>query len=82
MSLWHTTVLLCHCNNPLVVSNVSLKKKKGYVFIKHVVTIIGVDRCLLKLSFKGELLVVVGRDVSNNMYLIAFVVVKAETKDF
>ena len=42
---------------------------------------IGVDGCLLKVSFKGQLLAAVGMDVNNNMYLIAFAVVKVKTKD-
>jgi hypothetical protein len=33
MGSWHTTVLPCHCDNPLVVGNVSFfffeKKKKN-----------------------------------------------------
>jgi hypothetical protein len=42
---------------------------------------IGVDGCLLKVSFKEQLLAVVGKDVNNNMYPITFAVVEAETKD-
>jgi hypothetical protein len=32
MGSWHTTVLSCHCDNPLVVGTVYLKKKKMVMF--------------------------------------------------
>ena len=32
MGLWHTTVLLCHCDNPLV-GNVFFLKKKIVMFL-------------------------------------------------
>jgi hypothetical protein len=38
MGSWHTTILSCHCDNPLVVGTVS-KKKISYVFIKRIVTV-------------------------------------------
>jgi hypothetical protein len=53
--------------------------KKG--FLEGCRPIIGIDGCFLKGSFKGQLLSAVGRDGNNNIYPIAFVVVKAEVKD-
>lgn len=53
--------------------------KKG--FLDGCRPVIGVDGCFLKGSFKGILLVAVGRDGNDNMYLIAYAVVEAETKD-
>jgi hypothetical protein len=53
--------------------------KKG--FLEGCRPIIGIDGCFLKGSFKGQLLSAVGRDGNNNLYPIAFVVVKAEVKD-
>jgi hypothetical protein len=41
----------------------------------------GVDECFLKGSFKGQLLVTVGKDDINNIYPIAFAIIEAETKD-
>jgi hypothetical protein len=32
MGEWHTTVLPCHCDNPLVVGNVSFLKKNLLCF--------------------------------------------------
>ncbi|XP_059436479.1 uncharacterized protein LOC132169463 [Corylus avellana] len=52
--------------------------KKG--FLDGCSPVIEVDGCFLKGSFKGQLLVAVGKDRNNNMYPIA--VVEAETKDF
>jgi hypothetical protein len=40
MCSWHTTISLCHYDNPLVVGNTSFffKKKKNYICIKQAVT--------------------------------------------
>jgi hypothetical protein len=35
MGSCHTTVLPCHCDNPLVVGTVYLKKKKSYVLLSR-----------------------------------------------
>jgi hypothetical protein len=43
--------------------------------------IIGLDACFLKGVYKGQLMAAIGRDANDNMYLIAIVVVEAETKD-
>ncbi|XP_062170546.1 uncharacterized protein LOC133876254 [Alnus glutinosa] len=53
--------------------------KKG--FLEGCRPVIGVDGCFLKGPFKGQLLAAVGRDGNDNMYLIAYAVVEAETKD-
>ena len=53
--------------------------KKG--FLDGCRPIIRVNGCFLKWPFKGQLLAAVGKDVNNNMYPIAFVVVEDETKD-
>ena len=42
---------------------------------------IGVDGCHLKGQYPGQLLTAVGKDGNNGVYLIAFAVVEAETKD-
>ena len=42
---------------------------------------IGVDGCHLKGEYPGQILIAVGKDGNNGVYLIAFVVVEAETKD-
>jgi hypothetical protein len=49
-------------------------------FLKGCRPIVGVDEWFLKGSFKGQLLYAIGRD-GNNMYPIAFAIVKAEVKD-
>ncbi|XP_030449875.2 uncharacterized protein LOC115672246 [Syzygium oleosum] len=43
--------------------------------------IVGLDGCFLKGLCKGELLAVVGRDANNQMFPIAWAIVKVETKD-
>ncbi|KAK8558259.1 hypothetical protein V6N13_038732 [Hibiscus sabdariffa] len=43
--------------------------------------ILGLDGCFLKGSFKGELLSAIGRDVNNQMYLVAWAVVELECTD-
>jgi hypothetical protein len=43
--------------------------------------VIGLDACLLKGVYKGQLMAAVRRDANNNMYPISIAVVKAETKD-
>jgi hypothetical protein len=43
--------------------------------------IIGLDACFLNETYKGQLLSAILRDDNNNMYLVALVVVEAETKD-
>jgi hypothetical protein len=43
--------------------------------------IIGLDACFLKVVYKGRLMAAIGRDVNDNMYPIAIVVVETETKD-
>ena len=43
--------------------------------------IIGLDGCFLKGPYKGYLLSVISIDDNNNMYLVALIVVEAETKD-
>ena len=42
--------------------------------------IIGLDGCFLKTKFKGELLVVLGRDGNEQIFHIAWGCVKSETK--
>jgi hypothetical protein len=53
--------------------------KKGFLVGCRLV--IGVDGYFLKGPLKGQLLAAVGRDGNNNMYPIAFTVVKAESRD-
>nr|GEZ59808.1 hypothetical protein [Tanacetum cinerariifolium] len=43
--------------------------------------VIGLDGCFLKQTCIGELLVAMGRDTNNQMYLIAWVVVKVENNE-
>lgn len=43
--------------------------------------IIGLDRCFLKGLCKGELLAAIGRDVNNQMFPLAWAIVKIENKD-
>jgi hypothetical protein len=61
----------------LYVSLAAMKNgfKEGYRLI------VGVDACFLNGLYKGQLMVVVGRDANNNMYPIAMAVMEAETKD-
>ncbi|GJW14977.1 calcium/proton exchanger [Tanacetum coccineum] len=40
--------------------------------------VIGLDGCFLKHTCRGELLIAIGRDANNQMYLIAWAVVKVE----
>ena len=41
---------------------------------------IGLDGCLLKGQYRGQLLAIVGQDGNNSFYLIAIVVVHTECK--
>ncbi|KAK4390424.1 hypothetical protein Sango_2105700 [Sesamum angolense] len=43
--------------------------------------IIGLDGCFLKIVYRGQLLVVVGRDGNDNMFPIAMAVVQVENRD-
>ncbi|GKB25480.1 calcium/proton exchanger [Tanacetum coccineum] len=43
--------------------------------------VIGLDGCFLKHTCRGELLVAIGRDANNQMYPIAWVVMKLENND-
>ncbi|MBA0845504.1 hypothetical protein Goarm_022822, partial [Gossypium armourianum] len=43
--------------------------------------ILGLDGCFLKGPFKGELLAVVGKNGNNQMYPVAWVIVKGECID-
>jgi len=53
--------------------------KKG--FLAGCRKIIGLDGCYLRGSIKGELLCAVGRDGNNQMYPVAWAVVRIENKD-
>ncbi|KAK5839347.1 hypothetical protein PVK06_008125 [Gossypium arboreum] len=44
-------------------------------------SILGLDGCFLKGHFKSEMLTVVGRDVKNQMYLVAWAIVEGECID-
>lgn len=44
--------------------------------------LISIDGCFLKNYCKGELLIAIGRDGSNQMFPIAWAVVEFESKDF
>nr|GEV51794.1 hypothetical protein CTI12_AA204890 [Tanacetum cinerariifolium] len=63
--------------------------RRFYVFLKGVKEgwlagyrkVIGMDCCFLKHTYRGELLVAMGRDVNNHMYPIAWVVVKVESNE-
>lgn len=43
--------------------------------------LIGLDACFLKGEYGGQLMAAVGKDGNNQIYLIAYAVVEAETKD-
>jgi hypothetical protein len=43
--------------------------------------IIGLDGCFLKGHHKGQLLAAISRDANNQMYPVAFAVMKAESKE-
>lgn len=68
--------------------NVSQKFQRLYVslaamkkgFLEGCRSVMGEDGCFLKEPFKGQLQAAVGRD-GNNMYLIAFAIDEAKTKD-
>ncbi|XP_056159542.1 uncharacterized protein LOC130135140 [Syzygium oleosum] len=53
--------------------------KRG--FVAGCRRVIGLDGCFLKGVCKGELLAAIGRDGNNQMFLIAWAVVKVESKD-
>nr|GEX39013.1 calcium/proton exchanger [Tanacetum cinerariifolium] len=63
--------------------------RRFYVFLKGVKEgwlagcrkVIGMDCCFLKHTYRGELLVAMGRDVNNHMYPIAWAVVKVESNE-
>lgn len=44
-------------------------------------TMIGIDAYFLKVMYKGQLMVVVGRNANNNMYTIAMAVVEIASTD-
>jgi hypothetical protein len=49
-------------------------------FVEGCKPIVGLDACFLKGMYKGQMMVVVGRD-ANSMYPITITMVEAETKD-
>lgn len=62
---------------------------RGFIFFKGVKDgwlegcrrIIGLDGCFLKHTCRGELLTAMGRDANNQMYPIAWAVVKVENSE-
>nr|GEY12472.1 hypothetical protein CTI12_AA176900 [Tanacetum cinerariifolium] len=50
-------------------------------WLERCMKIIGLDRCFLKHTCRGELLTTIGRAVNNHMYPIDLVVVKVENQD-
>lgn len=43
--------------------------------------LIGLDRCFLKALYKGQLLVTIGRDMNDDIYLMAMAYVEVENYD-
>jgi hypothetical protein len=75
--LWDFCETITTCFHRLCFSLATINKG----FRASCMPIIGLDRCFLKGTYKGQLLSAILRDDNNNMYPVTLAVVEAETKD-